>query len=247
MRKRIAARKIILRVITNWSRRFLLKWKRKHGTLLVKFFDDIRTMVVTRKAVKRYRQLVVLTQRRFRAYHTMWKARLELAERQFLRVQDVMVQQAGRARKKMPMSYRRNDALRRIPRDINDELAKNKVLPIEEVATEAAMRQVLAKHVQQRKQEHLASVYKFFEHRCEYLRIIKTRAPLDRAKALMQGTLDPSMSLEDFARQRMSTGLQEMQRPWYHPVIPIVSMATLVHEARQSPQAKQAAGWNSHF
>lgn len=107
MKRRIAARKVIVRVLVAWTRRLRLKWKRQHAATVLQFLSDVRSMRLTCKAVKQYRHLVVLVQRRVRSYAVMWEARLELAERQFERVQDVMVQQAARARRRLPMSFRR--------------------------------------------------------------------------------------------------------------------------------------------
>jgi len=188
-------------------------------------------MKLSLKAVSRYRHLVILVQRRWRAYNLMWECRLELAERQFQRTQEVMLQQADRAHKGLPMMFRRKVALRKMARHINDTLAENKVKPIQHAPDQRAIQHVLMQHIKQRKATHLEKVFIYFEHRCEFLKVLRTTAPIERARALVLGTVDPTMSLEAFARERMHTRLENLEHPRYHPVIPIVEMAQLVHSA----------------
>merc|ERR1711939_75389 len=155
MKRRIGARKVIMKALTAWSRRLRLKWRRAHTACILRFLSDMKRMRISCYAVSRYRHCVVFVQRRARAYHTMWLARYELAQQQFMRVHDVMLQQAARARKGHPMSFRRKDALQRVPRDINDELARNKVVGIEQACSAHAIEQVLRDHLQERKKAHL--------------------------------------------------------------------------------------------
>lgn len=152
LERRIAARKVMVRALTAWLRRLRLKWRRAHATTLVNFLCAARKQKLSKTAVAKYRHLIVFVQRRWRAYACMWQAypcpvahipharrcaqlgcvwvqaRLELAERQFQRVAEVMAAQPERAAKGLPMSYRRKACLRRVARDINDDLAAAKAL-----------------------------------------------------------------------------------------------------------------------
>ena len=47
----------------------------------------------------------------------------------------------------------------------------------------------------------------------------------------MHENLDPGTSLDQFVRGRLGAGLKNLERPRYHPVIPVVEMAALVHAA----------------
>jgi len=223
-----------MRALTNWVRRLRLKWRRAHTAKLLAFLGDAQRVKISRRAIGLFRHLVVLTQRRVRAYFIMWEARYELAERQFLRVQEVMLQQAARARKGLPMGFRRKEALRRVPRGLTDELAAHKVAPVERAASTSQMRHVLVAHIAARKQKHLKALFAFFERRCEFLRLMRSKGRVEWARAIVHSRIEPTVPLGRFVREMMQIGLHQLERPRYHPVIPTLEMAALVHAAQGS-------------
>lgn len=95
MRRRVAARKVMISAVTHWVRRLRLKWRRGHTKLLLSFLHHNRQVQTSFKtAVSRYIHLVILVQRRFRAYRAMWRERMCLARLQFNQTAIVMASQS---------------------------------------------------------------------------------------------------------------------------------------------------------
>lgn len=129
MRRRIAARKIIIRAVSNWVRRLRLKWRRAHTCVLLNFLKDSQRIQSTFKhSVTRYRHLVITIQRRWRAYQTMWRERSVIAKLQFRQVAAVMVQPTR------VVHFRRDLAMRKLARTTNDALAEAGVRTIPRVS-----------------------------------------------------------------------------------------------------------------
>merc|ERR1711907_137575 len=113
--------------------------------------------------------------------------------------------------------------------DITDELAKHKVMPIESAATNGRMRHVLLGHIHNRKAEHLSAMFQFFKHRCGHLDRLRRTGQVEYARAYVHDSIDSNTTARQFTRERLHNGLKQLLRPIYHPVIPVVEMAKLVH------------------
>ena len=119
-------------------------------------------------------------------------------------------------------------------RRINDKLATHGVMPVERVASITQAGSVIARHIEQRKKEHLSNMFEYYERRLGFLQSVST-SRVEWARAKVRATIESDVSLEEFVMYKLKLTPKQMERPRYHPAIPAVEMAALVHAAQDEP------------
>lgn len=155
--RRIGARKLLVRVITQWVRRHILPWRRKHAAVITGFMSVARSVQGCLKhAMMRYRWAVVFVQRRWRAYKTMWREREAIARVQFDQVSQVMVQKNERK------VLKQNRTLRKQARHINNILVEAAVRSIPRQPSASEKDRTLSRSCKNRKKAYLTALYEWF-------------------------------------------------------------------------------------
>lgn len=124
---------------------------------------------------------------------------------------------------------------------INRSLANAGVRTIPRCASAAEARRVLTKNLRTRKENHESAVLHWFKARSNALGQARINAPIEWARAMMQGSKD--LGFDQFLREQLHQAVVSLIRPVFRAAIPTVQMAALVQAAVGQTCPRPGARW----
>lgn len=225
LHRRTQARQVIVRAIGHWVKRLRLQWRQKHAQVVLSFLKAPRNSLKT--AVLRRHHLICLVQRRVRAGQMTWEARRELAQRQFQRVHDEMLQ----CDVERHVRFEEDGTANSPSKQVKQALAEAKVRTIHRRVRAVEAKKALDKHMVERKQRYQHEVWEWFCARSVALKQVRVSATVDWARAMMSSPDTYTTSFEEFLRTSLHLAAAKHKQPFYEVALSPREMANVVHTA----------------